>query len=195
MLEYPEDDLIELLLQWKDIERQLRLLKQYVDKADEGGRLYASFNQLGAVSGRIISSKPNIQNIPPGLKDLFISPPGRVLVEADFSAIELRIAAVLSPENTLLQMFKAGEDPHKKTAQLIFSKEEISKDERQLAKGLNFGCIYGIGAKGIIEKLPNLTEPEAISYIDRFYSTYPKLRIWQYQISEGAPFQVVGDLA
>jgi DNA polymerase I-like protein with 3'-5' exonuclease and polymerase domains len=194
-LEYPEDGLIKLLLQWKDVESRLRLLKQYVDKADEKERIHSSFNQLGAVSGRIISSKPNIQNIPPELKTLFVAPKGRVLVEADFSAIELRIAAVLAREDTLLQMFKAGSDPHKKTAQSIFSKEEISKEERQLGKTLNFACIYGVGSKGIIEKLPDLTEPEAREYIERFYSTYSNLKSWQYQISEGAPLEMVEGLA
>lgn len=192
--EYPDDHLTSLLLEYKTIEKKFGLLKGWIEKA-EGGRLYSSFWQLGAESGRIISSKPNLQQIPPDLRHLFVAPIGKVLVEADFSAIELRLAAALSKDKNLLQIFNDGLDPHKRTAQSIFGKEEISKEQRQIAKALNFGTLYGGGPKMVMNKLPGLHEQEARDLIDRFYNSYTDLKAWQIQISDFAMVEIIGGKA
>jgi DNA polymerase I-like protein with 3'-5' exonuclease and polymerase domains len=109
------------------------------------------------------------------------------LVEADFSAIEMRLLAILSGDETLIETFKKGLDPHIQTAQAIFQKSKISGEERQIAKTLNYGTIYGGGTNMVLSQLPDLTEDEAKEFLYRFYRSYPGLRSWQQKVTNGAP--------
>jgi len=113
------------------------------------------------------------------------------LVEADFSAIEMKLLAVLSGDKIMLEIFKSGLDPHKQTAQAIFQKSNISGDERQIAKALNYGTIYGGGANMVLSQLPDLTEKEAREFLRRFYRSYPSLKGWQQAVTHGAPVVTV----
>lgn len=188
--EHPEERFINLLQKYRELHLQQAHLKNWLNFSEDG-RIYPRLEQLGGRSGRITCSRPNIQQVPrdPKLKSLFTASPGMSLVEADFSAIEMRLLAVLSGDKVMLNIFKKGLDPHKQTAQAIFQKKEISGEERQIAKTLNYGTIYGGGANMVQSQLTNLTEEEAREFLYRFYSTYPGLKGWQRDVSEGVPIK------
>ncbi len=208
LLKDPDNSFIKLLLKYRGLRQNIGFLKNWVNSAGEDqdingnsnrnsnrnhSRIYPKLEQLGGRSGRITCSRPNIQQVPrdPSLKGLFAAAPGMSLVEADFSAIEMRIIAVLSGDEVMLKIFRKGLDPHKQTAQAIFQKTKISEEERQIAKTLNYGTVYGGGANMVQSKLPNLTEDEARDFLYRFYRTYPGLKRWQQEVTEGAPTVVI----
>lgn len=190
--EHPEERFINLIMRYRELHLQQAHLKNWLDFSNDG-RIYPRLEQLGGRSGRITCSRPNIQQVPrdPKLKGLFRASPGMSLVEADFSAIEMRLLAVISRDKVMLKIFKKGLDPHKQTAQAIFQKKEISGEERQIAKTLNYGTIYGGGANMVQSQLTDLTEEEAREFLYRFYSFYPGLKGWQREVSEGAPVKVI----
>src|SRR5262249_29454629 len=119
--------------------------------ASSDGRVYAEWGQASTDSGRMSCKSPNLQNLPrdPRYRRCVIAPPGRVLVKADYSQIELRIAARISGDKALLDAYARGLDVHTLTAQRILAKQEVTKADRQTAKSLNFGLLYGMGAKGL----------------------------------------------
>jgi DNA polymerase-1 len=150
------------------------------------GRIYASWNQLGTVAGRISCSKPNLQQVPrdPRYRHCFAAPPGRVLVKADYSQLQLRIAAKVSGDKAMLDAYTKGEDLHTLTARKLTGKAEVSKADRQLAKAVNFGLLFGAGAKRLKEYAKtsygiDLTEEEARHYRRAFFHAYPGLERWQ----------------
>jgi len=194
LLVHPEEPFINSLLEYRKLRQQIGFLKNWTDNAREG-RIYPRLTQLGGRSGRITCSRPNIQQVPrePRLKKLFVASQGMTFVEADFSAIEMRIIAVLSGDKAMQNIFKKGLDPHKQTAQAIFQKTKISDEERQIAKTLNYGTIYGGGVNMILSNLPNLTEEEAREFLHRFYAAYPGLKSWQQMVSDdGAGLAEIG---
>lgn len=194
--EHPNERFVSLILKYRELHLQQALLKNWLSYSKDD-RIYPRLEQLGGRSGRITCSRPNIQQVPrdPKLKSLFTASPGMSLVEADFSAIEMRLLAVLSREKSMLNIFKKGLDPHKQTAQAIFQKSEISGEERQIAKTLNYGTIYGGGANMVLSQLTDLTEDEAREFLYRFYGTYPGLKSWQREVSEGAPVKTINGVA
>jgi DNA polymerase-1 len=149
------------------------------------GRVYADWHQIGAASGRMACRKPNLQNLPrdPAYRRCFRAPAGRVLVKADYSQIELRIAAKLSGDKALLDAYQHNEDLHTRTARLVLGKRDVTKQDRQLAKALNFGLLYGMGAPRLrdyarTEYEVELTEEQAAGYRAAFFKTYPGLAAW-----------------
>jgi DNA polymerase-1 len=178
-LDYP---LPKILLQ----SRQLAKLKNtYTDKLPkmvnaQTGRVHTSYAQAVAVTGRLASSEPNLQNIPVRTADgrriraAFIAPPGCHIVSADYSQIELRIMAHLSEDVRLLEAFTQGEDVHQATAAEIFgvALSEVGPDQRRVAKVINFGLIYGMSAYGLARQL-DLERSAAQSYIDCYFARYP----------------------
>lgn len=178
-LDYP---LPKLLLE----SRQLAKLKgTYTDKLPrmvnaQTGRVHTSYAQAVAVTGRLASSDPNLQNIPVRtaegrrIRSAFIAPPGRHIVSADYSQIELRIMAHLSEDAGLTQAFAQGEDVHRATAGEIFGVTplEVGADQRRIAKVINFGLIYGMSAFGLARQL-DLERGAAQAYIDRYFARYP----------------------
>jgi DNA polymerase-1 len=160
------------------------------DNHFEGNRIYADFYQVGAEPGRMSCSRPNLQNIPRDKAYRACIGParGRVLVSADYSQIEMRIAAVLSGDEALLAAFRAGEDIHTATAErALGAHPAMSKEERtylrQLAKTLNFGLLYGAGAltfrESAVASGVSLTLEEAEQFRNRFFSAYRGLQRWQ----------------
>jgi DNA polymerase-1 len=152
------------------------------------GRIHASWRQIGAASGRMACREPNLQNLPrdPAYRQCLRAPPGRVLIKADYSQIELRIAVKLSRDTALLAAYHRGEDLHTLTARQVLGKTEVSKQDRQLAKALNFGLLYGMGAARFREYAKTqygmlLTEEQARSYRNAFFRTYPGLARWHQQ--------------
>jgi DNA polymerase-1 len=150
------------------------------------GRIYASWNQLGTVAGRISCSEPNLQQIPRDVRyrRCFKAPPGRVLVKADYSQLQLRIAAKISGDEATLDAYARGEDLHTLTARKLTGQAEVSNADRHLAKAVNFGLLFGAGAKRLMVYAKtsygiDLTEEEARHYRRAFFNAYPGLERWQ----------------
>ncbi len=151
----------------------------------EDGRIYASWRQLRAATGRMACDHPNLQNLPRSgpLRSYIRAPEGRLFVIADYSQIELRIAAKISEDKEMLSAYAEGRDLHMLTAQNLTSHEEVSKDERKLAKAVNFGLLYGMGTKGLQSYAlrsygVEMSLEEATLYRRRFFETYPSLKRW-----------------
>src|SRR5262249_13758401 len=149
------------------------------------GRVYAGWNQTGNEAGRSSCKQPNLQGIPrrQEYRRAFIAPPGRVLIKADFAAVHLRIAARIANEKKMLEAFQAGQDLHRLTAQALLGKQEITKEDRQLAKAVAFGLLYGMGARGLRDYALQsygvpLTLAEATRHRRKFFQTYPGLAAW-----------------
>ena len=149
------------------------------------GRIYASWRQLRAATGRMACDHPNLQNIPRSgpLRSYVRAPEGRVFVVADYSQIELRIAAKVSGDKEMLSAFAEGRDLHTLTAQNLTGKVEVSRDDRKLAKAVNFGLLYGMGAQGLRSYAlrsygVEMNSEEAALYRRRFFETYPGLKRW-----------------
>ena len=148
-------------------------------------RIYASWRQLRAATGRMACDHPNLQNIPRSgpLRSYIRAPEGRAFVVADYSQIELRIAAKISGDTEMRSAYAGGRDLHTLTARSLAGREKISKDDRKLAKAVNFGLLYGMGAKGLrVYALRSygveMSSEEAALYRRRFFQTYPGLKIW-----------------
>ncbi len=156
------------------------------------GRIHAAWRQIGAASGRMACTRPNLQNVPrdPRYRACFKAPTGRVLVKADYSQIELRIAAEMAGDQRIRDAYRRGEDLHALTARLVLGKEQVTKEDRQAAKALNFGLIYGMGASTLRQHAASgygvhLTDAEAHRFREAFFRAYPGLRAWQRSQPEG----------
>jgi DNA polymerase-1 len=157
----------------------------WVGHALHDGRVYAGWQQVGADSGRMACKSPNLQNLPRDkrYRKCFAAPDGRVLVKADYSQIELRIAAKVANEERMLATYRTGEDLHTLTAQRVLGITDVTKEHRQLAKAVNFGLLYGMGVKGFRMYAKSnydldLTEDDAGRYREAFFNAYPGLRRW-----------------
>jgi DNA polymerase-1 len=147
------------------------------------GRIHTTLNQTTTATGRISSDSPNLQNIPvrtqlgARIRDAFTASPGRELVVADYSQIELRILAHMTREPALLESFRTGEDVHTRTASEVFDVrlESVTPELRRRAKMVNFGILYGISGFGLAMRLGNVHPAEAERYIKRYLERYPKV--------------------
>jgi DNA polymerase-1 len=176
--DYP---LPKLLLEHRGLSK---LKSTYCDKlplsADEHGRVHTTYGQAIAVTGRLSSSDPNLQNIPirtaegRRIREAFIAPKGHRIVSADYSQIELRIMAHISEDSGLLAAFSKGEDIHRATASEVFGVPvgDVTSEQRRYAKVINFGLIYGMSAFGLASNL-GIERDAAKSYIDRYFMRYP----------------------
>jgi DNA polymerase-1 len=178
-LDYP---LPAVLMEYRSLSK---LRSTYTDRLPEmidpdTGRVHTSYHQAVTATGRLSSSDPNLQNIPirteegRRIRQAFCAPPGRCIVAADYSQIELRIMAHLSRDEGLLRAFGADLDVHSATAAEVFGVElsAVSGDQRRKAKAINFGLIYGMSAFGLAKQL-RLGRQEAQAYIDRYFERYP----------------------
>ncbi len=167
--------------------RSLQKLKStYVDALPslirkKTGKVHTSFNQSVVATGRLSSSNPNLQNIPirtaigRQIRRAFVaSRPDYMLLSADYSQIELRIAAELSGDETMQRAFKNGEDIHSATAKVIFETENITPEMRRKAKEVNFGVLYGIQPFGLAQRL-DISQSEAKAIIENYKAKYPKI--------------------
>ena len=172
----------KVLLEYRGL---AKLKSTYTDKLPKmvnahTGRVHTNYAQAVAVTGRLASNDPNLQNIPirsvegRRIREAFIAPAGRVIVSADYSQIELRIMAHISGDASLLRAFAEGEDVHRATASEIFgvASAEVTHEQRRYAKVINFGLIYGMSAFGLASNL-GIERAAAQSYIDRYFSRYP----------------------
>ena len=147
------------------------------------GRIHSWFDQTIAATGRISSSEPNLQNIPVRtamgreIRRAFIAAPGHVLVDADYSQIELRLLAHLSGDSAMCEAFTLGQDIHTRTAAEVYgvALDEVTPDMRSSAKAVNFGIVYGISDFGLASNL-HISRKEAGAFIDRYFARYPAVR-------------------
>jgi DNA polymerase-1 len=164
------------------------MVSTYLDgllaRVDDAGFLHTSYSLTTTVTGRLASRDPNLQNIPRkakgGIKKLFVSEfEDGVIVEMDYSQIELRVACIIARDEAMREIYLSGKDIHAETASAIFGKppEEISGEERVVAKTVNFGILYGISPKGLSERL-NISEEEAKEYIKRFFGKFKGVAAW-----------------
>jgi DNA polymerase-1 len=162
-----------------------KLQSTYIEKLPrmvnpKTGRVHTSYSQAVAVTGRLASSDPNLQNIPVRteegrkIREAFIAKPNSVMVSADYSQIELRIMAHIAEDESLLKAFAAGEDIHKATAAEMFhiSLDQVTSEQRRYAKVINFGLIYGMSAFGLAGNL-GIERSAAQQYIDTYFARYP----------------------
>ena len=161
--------------------------------AEADGRIRTDFKQTGTVTGRLSSAEPNLQNIPVRteegslLRKFFIPEKGKVLVDADYSQIELRILAHMSGDTDMIEAFKSGEDIHTVTASKVFKTPigEVTPSQRSRAKAVNFGIVYGIGEFSLSEDL-HVSLKEAKGYIEGYFATYPKIKEYLDKTVENA---------
>ncbi|MGI6441772.1 MAG: DNA polymerase I [Peptoniphilaceae bacterium] len=176
--------------------RQMQKLQStYVDgllaSIHDDGRVHTTFRQNIAATGRLSSTEPNIQNIPVRsdegrrLRKVFVASPGRTLLDADYSQIELRILAHLAQDDVMIGAFADQIDIHTKTAAEVFHREldAVSSLERSRAKAVNFGIVYGISDYGLSRDL-KIPRAEAKEYIDNYLDTYPAIRAYMKEIVE-----------
>jgi len=180
--DYP---LPKILLEFRAL---AKLKSTYTDKLPrmvnpQTGRVHTTYSQAVAVTGRLASNDPNLQNIPirtaagRRIREAFVAPPGWKMVSADYSQIELRIMAHLSGDEGLRHAFAHGHDVHRATAAEVFGRplEEVSGDERRTAKVINFGLIYGMSSFGLAQNL-GIERATAQAYIDSYFSRYPGVK-------------------
>jgi DNA polymerase-1 len=188
---------VAALLEWKLATKRITTYGTgYTDHISPAtGRIHASFRLGGTDTGRLACHRPNIQNPPrdPAFRALFSAPPGRVLVVADYGQIELRVAALLARDPAMLEAYQQGRDLHTQTAAAVarVPVEAVTKQQRQLAKAVNFGLLFGQGAKGLARYAAasygvELTEEEAKKARHLFFMTYPGLSRWQRETVNAA---------
>lgn len=190
-LSYP---IVDAILQYRQVTKlrstyALGLLKV----ADPNGRVHSTFHQTVTATGRLSSSDPNLQNIPirtplgRQLRKFFIPKPGYVLVDADYSQIELRLLAAISGDENMSQAFAQGLDIHTTTAAQVFgvAPEAVSFEMRKYAKAINFGLIYGMSDFSLAQDL-GISRSQAKAYMESYFNTYPAVRICMDKILQQA---------
>ena len=173
------------VLDWRHL---AKLKSTYADALVESilpetGRVHTSFSMVGASTGRLSSSDPNVQNIPirtsegRQIRTAFVAAPGYQLISADYSQIELRLVAHVAGETTMIEAFQQGVDIHARTASEVFgvSLDQMDGETRRRAKAINFGIIYGISAFGLARQL-GINRSEAGEYIKAYFANFPGIR-------------------
>jgi DNA polymerase-1 len=179
-----EHEIVPAVEEWREL---TKLVNTYLgplpELIEEDGRLHTTINQTVAATGRLSTSNPNLQAIPirtelgREIRSAFVAEPGHRLLSADYSQIELRILAHVSGEPKLREAFARGEDIHTATAAEVLGKDPatLTKDERNVAKMINFGIVYGISAFGLAENL-DIPKDEAQAYIDAYLARFPAVQ-------------------
>ncbi len=178
--------IVELVMQYRE---QTKLMNTYVTALPEqvaaDGRVHTNFSQALVPSGRLSSNNPNLQNIPVRtelgreIRTAFVAPKGRALVSADYSQIELRVAAAMAGDETMMQTFRDGIDLHQQTASVLYgvALDEVTKEQRSAVKAINFGVLYGMSAHGL-SVATGMDMKQAAEFIDRYFEVRPKVKAW-----------------
>ncbi len=190
-----EDELPRLILEYRSL---AKLKSTYTDKLPEQinphtGRVHTSYHQCVASTGRLASSDPNLQNIPirtpegRRIRQAFTAPPGRCLVAADYSQIELRIMAHLSRDENLIDYFRRDLDVHSMTASDVFRTpvDAVDSEQRRVAKMINFGLMYGMSAFGLAKRL-GIARTMAADYMERYFARFTGVQAFMQDIKEQA---------
>ena len=190
-----EHDLPQLVLDYRQVAKlQGTYVTALPELADHDDLIHTSYNQAVAATGRLSSSDPNLQNIPirtelgRRIRRAFVPrEPGRVFLSADYSQVELRLLAHLSGDEALRSAFREGADVHRRTAALIggVGEDAVTGEMRSRAKAINFGVIYGMGARALARQI-QVKQVEAQAFIDRYFATYPGVRTFIDETKERA---------
>lgn len=175
---------VDLLLKYREL---FKLKSTYLEPikrmTEEDIRIHPTFVQMKAATGRITCENPNLQNIPPSVREIFIAPTGTKLVSLDYSQIELRILASITEDPEMMRAFNSNSDIHQITASKIYnvSLAEVTPAMRKVAKTLNFGVIYGMGARAFAQQ-SGLSPKEAKVFIDEYFKDFSTIKQWQERI-------------
>src|SRR5829696_215189 len=173
---------VRRILDYRTLQKTLKFGETLLESINrETGRIHSHFHQIGAPTGRMSCTDPNVQQVPHAfdMRRCFRAEAGRKLIDADYSQIELRILADFTGDPGFVEAFRSGADLHRVTAAQVFNVklEEVSKEQRDFAKRLNFGVVYGIGARRFA-LLTGLKESEAEDLLKRYFATYRGLDAW-----------------
>jgi len=193
-LKEEDHPLTTCVLNYRSAKKQMEQAEALLKAIEEDGRIHARFEPTGTNTGRFSSKRPNLQNIGRGkLRHCFVPDEGNLLVVADYSQVELRVAAVVANEERMIEAYKNGVDLHRQTASLVLDKpiKDVTKEDRQLAKAVNFGLLYGQSAKGLVAYAKKAYGVEmeydrAREIHGRFFSAYNGLRKWHERSREAA---------
>lgn len=183
-------ELIDRYMTWKTSVTKVSNIEKLLESVGPDGRIHCNYRQMGTETGRLSAASPNLQQVNRGkdFRSKFVAAPGYVLVVADFSQVELRVAAELSREQRMIDAYLAGRDLHTETAALMakVSFEEVTKAQRQSAKVANFGLLYGAGPatlqkQAVAQYGIDMELSEAREIVEGFRSAYPRLYAWQQQ--------------
>ena len=180
-----ETGMLDAIMSYRELEK---LRSTYLDNLptlvnESTGRIHSSFNQTGAVTGRLSSSDPNLQNIPirtdlgRRVRDAFIAGPGHQLIAADYSQVELRILAHVSGDEGMLNAFRENQDIHTITAATVYdvTADDVTREQRSFAKSVNFGLMYGMGAFRLAQS-SGLSQAEAKEFIETYFQRFPEVK-------------------
>lgn len=196
--------IVKQFLAWRKLDHFCNAFgENLLEHIQADGRIHAHFAQVGAVSGRIICSKPNLQQIPKkreqeaedeDIRRCFVAPAGSLLIKSDLSNIELRILAEVARDETMLRFFAEGRDLHAETAKLMFrlppdtdTKQHLYQgvSVREIAKTINYGLSYGMGAQSLADRV-NVSVEEARGLMKTYFQTYPGVDRWLRQAAQQA---------
>ncbi len=190
--------IVPLMLKWREFSKLQSTYVEALPKlvSPKDGRIHTTFKQLGAVTGRLASENPNLQNIPIKseygleIRKTFVARAGFVILSADYSQIELRVAAALSGDEKMTETFKRGEDIHTRTAAEIFNVplDKVTKDMRQAAKTLNFGVLYGMGPRAFAQSA-GVSFEEAKKFIREYENGFAGLAKFIRELKDKARAQ------
>ena len=196
------NEVIPAILAMRSADKLQSKTKELLENLPPDGRIHSRFTPGGCVTGRFSSSKPNLQNVTRGpLRESFAAPVGKRLVIADYSQVELRVAAAVAGEEKMLLAYRAKADLHAQTAAGMTGKDvgDVTKQERQMAKAVSFGNLYGQGPARLAQKAGTdynvaMTEAEAGERQAQFFATYPGLARWQASKKKAASDSTVTEV-
>ncbi len=189
-----EHPIIECVMEYRQLSK---LNSTYVEGLTKliapDGRIHSVFQNTVTATGRLSSTEPNLQNIPvrtelgARMRDMFIAPPGSVLVDADYSQIELRLLAHIAGDEAMLEAFRRGGDFHRSTAAQVFGvpPAEVTAQMRSRAKAVNFGIVYGISEFSLAQDI-GVTRREAGEYMERYFASFPGVRAYMHEVVKQA---------
>ncbi len=184
VLKKMEHPLVDALLEYRELEKlRSTYVDGYLPLIDVDGRIHTRFNQMAATTGRLSSDRPNLQNIPirsesgRTIRRAFVAGEGAMFLVADYSQIELRVLAHMSGDPFLIEAFRTGVDVHTATAARVWSlaEDEVTREQRNTAKMINFGLLYGMEAFGLADRL-GISRDEARDHIDAYFSQFVKVK-------------------
>lgn len=186
--EYKEDiPFISLLLEYREVFKLYSTYIKGLEKDIENNKVFPTIHQIGAATGRFSYQDPNLQNIPQEsiwskeIRNIFIPSPSYVFISFDYSQIELRVLASITKDPGLVDAFKKEKDIHTLTAQKIFHTENIDPSMRRLAKTLNFGMVYGMGARAFAQQ-SGLSTKEAKQFIETYFNEFSSIQSWHEKV-------------
>ncbi|MFI3254241.1 MAG: DNA polymerase I [Eubacteriales bacterium] len=192
--DHPQHQILGMLLEQRQLSKlHATYVKGLLNVVSPEGKVHSSFQNTVTATGRLSSTEPNLQNIPirtplgAELREMFVASEGRVLVDADYSQIELRLLAHMAEDENMIAAFLSGQDFHTQTASQVFHVplEEVTGEMRRSAKAVNFGIVYGMSAFSLSQDI-GVTVAEAKHYIGRYFATYSQVKIYlETVVAEG----------